>query len=93
MVKFEGGNARPNRMAVKKSDISLILKNNTKVLNNQWMFMLAKLSIFLIIWLSDTYLLIFLSLNHLVYCLFFWLCSALVLENKWYPGLETSATK
>jgi hypothetical protein len=35
MVKSEGGNDRPNRMAVKKSDISLILKNNTKVLNNQ----------------------------------------------------------
>ena len=32
MVKFEGENARPNRMAVKKCDISLILKNNTKVL-------------------------------------------------------------
>ena len=31
MVKFEGGNAGPNRMAIKKIDISLILKNNTKV--------------------------------------------------------------
>ena len=30
MVKFEGGNAEPIRMAVKKNDISLILKNNTK---------------------------------------------------------------
>ena len=35
MVKFEGGNAGPSRMAIKKSDNSLILKNNTKVLNNQ----------------------------------------------------------
>ena len=35
MVKFEGGNAGPNRMAIKKIDISLILKNNTKALNNQ----------------------------------------------------------
>ena len=35
MVKLEGGNAGPNRMAIKKIDISLILKNNTKVLNNQ----------------------------------------------------------
>ena len=50
MVKFEGGNAGPSRMAIKKSDNSLILKNNTKVLNNQWLFMVAKLSIFLIIW-------------------------------------------
>ena len=50
MVKFEGRNTKPNRMAFKKNDISLILKNNTKVLNNQWLFTFVKLSIFLIIW-------------------------------------------
>ena len=32
MVKFEGRNTKPNRMAFKKNDISLILKNNTKKL-------------------------------------------------------------
>ena len=31
MAKFEGGRAGPNRMAVKKNNISFILKNNTKV--------------------------------------------------------------
>ena len=30
MVKFEGGNAGPNRMAIKKIDISLILKTILK---------------------------------------------------------------
>ena len=50
MVKFEGGDAEPIRMAVKKNDISLILKNNTKNWNSQWLLNSAKLSIFLIIW-------------------------------------------